>query len=107
MPQENDVVLIYIENSPVFFARIEDISADHKKDWYHVTLLILKIPMESIVWLIKDQYINGDEFTMNGKKVRIEKVNPFVKPLKKKELKKYIKPNNDSSNVISLFDKKR
>ncbi len=101
MTQENDVVLVYIEGNPVFFARVEDISADHKRDWYHVTLLVLKVPVESIVWLIKDQYINGDEFTMNGKKIKIEKIMPVVKPLKNNK-----NLNSNSSNVISLFDKK-
>jgi hypothetical protein len=33
MAKENDVVLIYLEDQPISFARIEEISPDFKKDW--------------------------------------------------------------------------
>ena len=39
MAKENDVVLIYLEDQPIVFARIEEIFPDIKKDWYHVKLL--------------------------------------------------------------------
>lgn len=32
MAQKNDVVLIYLEDQPLVFARIEDIAPDTKKD---------------------------------------------------------------------------
>ena len=70
----NDVVLIYLEDSPVSFARVEDISPDHKKDWYQIKLLMLQIPMQVVTWILKDDYINGAEFTMGGKKMRLETV---------------------------------
>jgi len=37
MTQENDIVLIHFEDKPLAYARIEEISPDIKKDWYHVT----------------------------------------------------------------------
>jgi len=74
MAQEKDVVLIYFENSPMAFARIEKITADHKRGWYHVKFLLLQIPCEAVTWILRDVYIDGEEFTMNGKKMRIEKV---------------------------------
>ncbi len=70
----NDIVLVYYEGEPFFFARIEDINPDHKKDWYHVKLLVLQVPVQTITWILRDAYINGDEFTMEGKRVRLEKV---------------------------------
>ena len=70
----NDVVLIYFEDSPMTFARVEEIRDDWKKGWYHVTLLFLQIPLQEVTWILKDQYIDGTEFTMNGKRVRLEKV---------------------------------
>ncbi len=70
----NDVVLIYLEDSPVSFARVEDISPDHKKDWYQIKLLMLQIPLQVVTWILKDDYINGAEFTMGGKKMRLETV---------------------------------
>jgi len=74
MAQENDVVIIYYEDKPLTFARIETILADHKKEWYHVKLLLLQLPLQTVTWILKDVYIDGDEFTMDGKKMRLEVV---------------------------------
>ncbi len=70
----NDIVLVYFEDTPLVFARVEAIEPDIKKDWYHVTLLLLKIPVETVTWILRYAYINGEPFTMGGKKMRIEKV---------------------------------
>jgi hypothetical protein len=40
-----DLVLVHIENQPAFFARIEDITADPKPDWWQVKLLVLQVPL--------------------------------------------------------------
>ena len=74
MPCENDVVLIYFEDKPASFARIEFIEPDIKKGWYHVTLLLLTIPTQTVNWILLDSYINGSPFTMEGKPVRLEEV---------------------------------
>ncbi len=74
MAKENDIVLIYLEDQPLSFARIEEILADSKPDWYHVRLLLLHMPLQVVTWILKDVYINGDEFTMNGKRMRLEEV---------------------------------
>jgi len=70
----NDIVLIYFEDNPVAFARIEDIVADYKPDWYHVTLLMLQLPLQTVTWILRDVYIEGETFTMGGKRMRLEKV---------------------------------
>lgn len=70
----NDIVLIHLEDTPVSFARVEDILPDHKKDWYQIKLLMLQIPLQVVTWILKDAYINGDEFFMNGKRMRLETV---------------------------------
>ncbi len=70
----NDLVLIYFEGKPLVFARIEDIAADKKANWYHVKLLMLRVPLQTVSWILKDTYINGEEFTMGGRKMRLEKV---------------------------------
>ena len=70
----NDIVLIYFEDNPLIFARIEDISPDIKKDWYLVKLMILQVPLQVVTWILREEYINGDEFTMNEKRMRLEKV---------------------------------
>lgn len=74
MTQENDLVLIYFEEKPLTFARIERILPDAKPDWYHVQLLMLQVPVQVVTWILRDIYINGQSFTMDGKLVRLERV---------------------------------
>ena len=42
-PGEGDLVLIYFQDNPPVYARIESIEADVKKDWYRVNFLFLTI----------------------------------------------------------------
>ena len=109
MADENDIVLIYFEDQPLSFARIEAISPDHKKDWYHVKLLVLQVPLQTVTWILKEDYINGASFTMQGKKMRLEQVvcpedhqdtNTYEKPEEKLEKK-------SDARVISLTDLKK
>ena len=74
MAVENDLVLIYFEDKPLAFARIESILPDSKRDWFHVKLLMLQVPPQVVTWILRDVYIEGGEFTMNGKRMRLEKV---------------------------------
>ena len=74
MATEGDVILIYHQEQPAIFARVEHIEPDIKKDWYHVTLLLLTIPTQTVTWILKDQYIDGEVFTMGGKAMRLEEV---------------------------------
>jgi hypothetical protein len=90
MSGENDVVLIYFEDKPAAFARIEYIEPDIKKNWYHVTLLLLTIPVQTVTWILRDAYINGEPFTMGGKHVRLEVV-------KKTEIKKELDDQLESN----------
>jgi hypothetical protein len=74
MATEGDIVLIYFEDKPLVFARIEEILPDSKRSWYHVKLLMLQVPVHTITWILRDSYIDGAEFTMNGKRIRMEVV---------------------------------
>lgn len=127
MTKENDIVLIYVEDMPVSFARVESILADSKKDWYHVKLLFLQIPMQVVTWILKDTYINGQEFSMGGKKMRLkpvkcpeEKVIDNEKPLPHKishiehkqkadmqGAKKKIKNKDKQAKIISLAEMRK
>jgi hypothetical protein len=112
MTVENDLVLIYFEDEPLAFARIESILPDSKKDWYHVKLLLLQVPLQLVTWILKDAYISGTEFTMNGKRMRLEKVeSPEEKKTSGKiqddETKNGSTRNEKSATVISLEDLKR
>ena len=112
MAVENDLVLIYFEEKPLAFARIESILPDSKKDWYHVKLLLLQIPLQEVTWILKDAYISGTEFTMNGKKMRLEKVESPSEPeasdsQEKPEIIEDAEQNDKGAKVISLEDLKR
>jgi hypothetical protein len=72
--QEGDVVLIHYQDKPMAYARIEAIQPDIKKDWYQVTLLFLTIPAQTVTWVLREAYIQGELFTMGGQPVRLEKV---------------------------------
>ena len=105
MAQDNDVVLIYFEDQPLAFARIEDISPDIKKDWYHVKLLLFQVPLQVVTWILRGTYIDGAEFTMGGKRMRLEKVvcpdEPDIPEEKDQEQAKTV-----SDKIISLADLK-
>lgn len=68
------MVLVYVESKPAFFARVEAITADVKPGWWQMKMLVLQIPLMVITWILRETYINGDEFTMGGKPVRVAKV---------------------------------
>ena len=53
MAMENDIVLIYMEDQPLVFARVESILPDSKPDWYHISLLLLQIPLQVTTWILK------------------------------------------------------
>jgi hypothetical protein len=72
--QEGDVVLIHYQDKPMTYARIEAIEPDLKKDWYQATLLFLVMPPQTVTWILREAYINGEPFTMGGQPVRLEKV---------------------------------
>ena len=109
MADINDIVLIYMEDKPQAFARIEAIDPDIKRGWYHVQLLFLQIPLTMVTWILRDAYINGDPFTMEGKPIRLEKV---VAPKIGKQPEKEPPPETgaggpNKTKVISLKDLKK
>ena len=112
MAKENDIVLIYFEDKPLVFARIEDILADSKPNWYHVKLLLLQVPLQVVTWILRDVYINGAEFTMNGKRMRLEKIKSPEMPQNTAQDGKKLdekKPANisNAAEVISFHDIKK
>ncbi len=76
---EGDVVLIYYKDEPSVYARIELIEPDVKKGWYQVSLLMLTLPPQPVTWILREEYINGEPFTMGGQPLRIEAV-PIASP---------------------------
>ena len=76
MADIGDVVLIHYREKPGFFARIDSIRPDIKKDWFNVQLLILTIPLKTATWTLRQEYIQGAPFTMDGNPVKIEALKP-------------------------------
>ena len=106
MATERDIVLIYSEGTPLTFARIEEISADIKPNWYHVKLLILQMPLQPVTWILRDSYINGEEFTMDGRKVRLELIEcPEV--AEKPDIHEEKSQGSKKGKVILLRDRKK
>jgi hypothetical protein len=106
MAKENDIVLIHLEGEPIAFARIERISPDAKKDWYHVKLLMLQVPLQVTNWILRDVYIDGQEFTMGGKRVRMDLVVCPEDP-DTPEQKQEVPAKKGRQKVISLADLKK
>ncbi len=67
----NDLVLVYLDHKPAFYARIEDLRPDVKKGWYHVELLVLTLPPQVVTWILDEDQINGQDFTMGGRPMRL------------------------------------
>lgn len=112
MAKENDVVLIHFEDQPLSFARIEQILPDNKPDWYHVKLLMLQVPLQVVTWILRDRYILGDEFTMNGKLMRLETVVCPEATVEEKDPSQTIhekqpSQENGEATIISLADKRK
>jgi hypothetical protein len=74
MRREGDIVLVYYQDKPALFARIESIDPDVKRDWFQVTLLLLTIPVQTVTWILRREYIDGTPFTMGGRPMKLEEV---------------------------------
>ena len=106
MATERDIVLIYSGGTPLTFARIEEISPDIKPNWYHVKLLILQMPLQPVTWILRDSYINGEEFTMDGRKVRLELIEcPEI--AEKPDIHEEKSQGSKKGKVILLRDRKK
>ncbi|MBP8645897.1 MAG: hypothetical protein KBH99_07245 [Syntrophobacteraceae bacterium] len=117
MTKEGDVVLVYMEGKPAFFARIEAVTPDSKPDWYQVKMLVLQVPLVVITWILRHAYINGEEFTMGGRPMKMVKVvSPEKSGEEESSLPKGAEPEIEAANpesggekrkVISLADRRK
>ena len=105
-----DLVLIHHRQEPVVYARVEEILADVKPGWWQVRLMMLQIPAREVTWILRDEYIDGAEFTMGGDPVRISKVPPPVPNLDDIEIEEPVRvesTDRDAGKVVSLADRMR
>jgi hypothetical protein len=80
-----DIVLVAAKKPQMLlYATVGDIVRDEtrKEEWWHVTLHLLSIPMQTVVWTLRTSQFTGQEiFTMGGegrfvKAVEIDGVQP-------------------------------
>jgi len=66
---EGDVVLVAIaEPQSFFYAVVSEITRDENKrdEWWHVTLHILGLPPQKVVWTLRESQFTGQEiFSMD------------------------------------------
>lgn len=71
-----DIVLIHHKGHAVTYARVEEITIDVKPGWWQVKLLFLQVPSQEVTWILREEYIDGGEFTMGGDSIHLEKLAP-------------------------------
>jgi hypothetical protein len=76
----NDLVLVHLDRQPAFYARLNDINPDVKRGWYQVELLALTLPPQTVVWILEEAHLNGQEFTMGGQPVQLVLIPPKEPP---------------------------
>lgn len=78
---EQDLILVYAQGQPLFFARIEKIEPDVKKGWWRINMLVLQIPVRIVTWILDEEQVRGADFTMGGIPIRLEIVVPPTEPV--------------------------
>lgn len=103
MFQSGEVLLVYMNDEPIFFVRVESVEPDIKKGWWQLSLLILALPLKTITWKLDSDQMRGQIFTMKGVPVNIQRVKA---PDTEKESKSSNLESSSNGNVVSLFDTK-
>ena len=72
--QPGDVILVHVQETPSFFARVEEILPDVKAGWRQMRFKVLAVPLQEMNWILEPSQIDGTPFTMGGTPVRIERL---------------------------------
>lgn len=109
----NDLVLIYVDGKPGFYARVEEIIPDDKPGWWQVKLLVLTFPMQVYTWTLDDFQIEGADFAIGGTPLRME---PVVSPVELERVEEEAaekarvqkkRQEGGAPKVISLLDRRK
>ncbi len=101
-----DLVLIHHKDQPAVYARVEGIGADLKPGWWQCRLLILQVPAREVTWILREEYIDGGEFTMGGEKMRLEPVPPPREEAPPEPVPPR-PPAGKGEKVVDLFSRKK
>ena len=100
--QQGEVLLVYMNDEPTFFTRVESINPDAKKGWWQLTLLILALPLKIMTWTLDSDQMRGQTFTLKGVPVEIRRVQA---PAAGNFTKSHdMNSRSSDNNVISMFD---
>jgi hypothetical protein len=69
-----DLILIQSDGNPAGFARVEAIRPHEMDGWFHCDLLLLAVPPRPITWILEQVQIDGQDFTMSGQPMRLERL---------------------------------
>ena len=105
MRSEGEIVLIHYQEHPALFARIESVETDQKRGWYQVTLLFLTLPTQTVTWILREAYIDGEEFTMGGMPVRLEEVKRIIPPSREPGDTRSVGKEQDKGGKVIPFKK--
>lgn len=72
MIKENDVCIIYVNDLPQGFIRIESIEPDSKPSWYNVQFIELLFPLRVTKWKIDEEHLKGADINMKGFKFNLQ-----------------------------------
>lgn len=112
MATTGDILCVHIDNQPSVYARIEGFEPDHKRGWWQVHLLILSVPLQRVVWILKEEYFNGTAFTMQGTPMQLIPLpGPAIAQADESEIKPKAKPEPEvkpdkPAPVISLAERR-
>lgn len=71
-----DVLVVFHHGQPSGYGRVEQIVADSKPGWWQLSLTLLQFPPATVTWILREEYIDGREFTMGGEPLRLERLAP-------------------------------
>ena len=73
-----DILLLHHKGQAVVYLRVEDISVDVKPGWWQIKLFFLQVPPHEVTWILREEYIDGGEFTMGGDTMRLQRLAPVA-----------------------------
>ncbi len=109
----HDLVCVHIDSKPAFYARIENIEPDRKPGWWQVKLLVLTYPLQVYTWILEESQINGEQFTMGGTPVVLQKVELPEEPAERATSSPSTGEHNGSdirkepAKIVSIFERKK
>jgi hypothetical protein len=105
MVVEGEVILIHLDGSPAYFARVDRIEPDVKDGWWKLEFLLLTLPAERITWVIEEPHMAGAQFMIGETLIWIEQIPARSSGAKREEENR--KPVPTGAKVIPFPGRRR